>query len=508
MLGHRELGMDDYLGMVKRHKWLILVPTLVLPVLGYISSYAFPRRYTSQTLVLVEAQKVPDTFVKSLITEQLGERLTTMQEQILSRSRLQPIIETQGLYKSELGKLPMEDLVDRVRRSIQVTPVKPSATTTRAGGLPGFYVSFTAESPQLARDVATQITSLFIEENLRRTENQAANTTQFIEKQLEEAKRKLDEQDARLAQFKQKFIGQLPGQEESNMRLLMGATTQLEAVIQLLNRTQQDKAYAESLLAQQVAAWESSQAGTNPQTLELQLAGLQNELVKMEARYTPDHPDVIKLRADVAQLKKKIAEGAAAPKPAPEKSQRTSVSEPPQIQQLRNSIHSFAQTIKEKTREQDKLQEQVRTFQARVQLSPLVEQQFKELTRDYDSALGNYNDLLNKRTQSEISLDLIRRQQGEQFRLQDAANLPERPSFPNRPLFAGGGLGLGLALGAGLSLLMELRDKSLRCEKDIEFYLELPTLAQVPVLGSDPPSHKPPFWKRFTKREVTAGSQA
>ncbi len=504
MLGHRDLEIDDLLGMVKRHKWAILLPTLIFPLVGYALSFAFPKRFTSQTLVLVEAQKVPDTYVKPLITEQLSERLNTMQEQIFSRSRLQPIIETNGLFKSEVGRAPVEDLVDRLRKSIAITPVK---TTTATRGLPGFYVSFTAESPQLARDVCTQITSLFIEENLKRTENQALDTTHFLQKQLDEAKAKLDEQDARLAQFKQRFIGQLPGQEEGNMRLLLTATAQLEAVTQLLNRTLQDKAYAESILAQQVSAWEASQAGTNPQTLELQLATLQNEMIKLEARYTADHPDVIKMRADIAQLKKKIDESMNLPKAATEKTQRASLSEPPQIQQLRNQIYTFVQTIKEKTREQERLQETTRLYQSRVQLSPLVEQQYKELTRDYEIAQSNYNDLLGKKTQSEISLDLIRRQQGEQFRLQDAANLPERPSFPDRRLFAGGGLALGLGIGAGLTLLFEFRDKSLRSERDILFYLELPTLAQVPILGAEAPVRHS-FWKRGTKREAMAESQA
>jgi capsular polysaccharide biosynthesis protein len=131
-------------------------------------------------------------------------------------------------------------------------------------------------------------------------------------------------------------------------------------------------------------------------------------------------------------------------------------------------------------------------------LSPVVEQQYKELTRDYQTALDFHNDLLSKKTQSEMATDLERRQQGEQFRVMDPANLPERPSFPNRPLFALGGLGGGLALGLGLALVLEMRDKSLRNERDVEFYLQLPTLALLPSVQSGNGKQNR-FWKRVKK---------
>lgn len=148
------------------------------------------------------------------------------------------------------------------------------------------------------------------------------------------------------------------------------------------------------------------------------------------------------------------------------------------------------------------MQQVVRTYQARVQLSPLVEEQFKQLTRDYETALKFYNELLAKRNESEMATKLERGQQGEQFRVMDPANLPEKPSFPNRPLFAGGGIGAGLLIAAGLVALMEAGDKSLRNERDVEFYLKLPTLALLPfVEGSN--GRRSSIWKR-KKRETLA----
>ncbi len=343
---------------------------------------------------------------------------------------------------------------------------------------------------------------MFMEENLRLREQQAEGTTEFLSKQLDEAKRKLDEQDGRLASFKERYIGQLPGQEQTNLNILTGLNSQLDAVTQVLSRTQQDKLYMESLLAQQVAAWQASREENSPETLEKQLANLQSQLVILEARYTADHPDVNKTKNDIAQLKKKIQEASTAVKEKPAGPQTAKGIEPPQIQQLRNQIYMAQQTIQEKAKDQERLQAQIKTYQARVLLSPLVEQQYKEITRDYQTALEFHNSLLTKKTESEMARDLERRQQGEQFRVMDPANLPEKPSFPNRPLFAGGGLAAGLFLALGVVAALEARDKSLRNERDVQYYLQLPTLALVPsvALGNGKQS-------RFRKRAKKSGTQ-
>ncbi len=495
MLGNRELRIDDYIAILRRRLWVIVIPAVLGPALALAYSLKLHDRYTSSTLVLVEQQKVPESYVRSVVTDELNQRLVTMQEQILSRTRLQPIIEKFGLYKAEAGQASTEDLVAQLRGSIRVTPVQPMLGT-RENGLPGFTISFMADNPQLAQRVCAEITSMFMEENLKVREQRAEGTTEFLAKQLEEAKRKLDEQDARLAAFKQRYVGQLPGQEQTNLNILMGLNTQLDAVNQALSRAQQDKTYMESLLSQQLAVWKASKEANAPDTLEKQLATLQSQLFTLEARYTPDHPDVIKAKNDIAQLKKKIDEAGATvkDKPAVETQAATRI-EPPQIQQLRGQIYLVEQNMGERSAEQERLREQIKTFQARVQLSPVIEQQYKELTRDYQTALDFHNSLLAKKNESEMATDLEKRQQGEQFRVMDPPNLPERPTFPNRQMIALYGLGGGLALGLSLALVLEMRDKCLRNERDVEFYLQLPTLALVPSIGVTK-GKRIAFWKR------------
>jgi uncharacterized protein involved in exopolysaccharide biosynthesis len=209
---------------------------------------------------------------------------------------------------------------------------------------------------------------------------------------------------------------------------------------------------------------------------------MQNQLANLQLRYTDDYPDVVKAKSDVARLEKKLEESANA-KPVPDspKVQKSTV-EPAQITQWRTQIHSLDQQIAEKTREQEQIKSKIELYQGRVQGSPVVEEQYKELTRGYQTALDSYNDLLKKRSESAMSGELSREQQGEQFRVLDDANLPDTPSFPNRTKFALGGLGGGLAVGLGLMFLLEMQDTSLRTEKDIEFGLRLPVLAMVPAI--------------------------
>ncbi len=288
--------------------------------------------------------------------------------------------------------------------------------------------------------------------------------------------------DSKLAAFKKQYVGQLPGDEENNLKILMGLNSQLEANTQTLNRAVQDKSYTESLLAQQLSAWRSAQTSNNPETLQKQLADLQSQLVQLEARYTEDHPDVIKAKADIAGVKKKLAEANTASPQVSDPAEKASSSEPP-------------------TRDQKRLQQEIQVYQGRVSLSPAIEEQYKQMARDYDNAQKNYQDLLANKSKSDFALKMEQQQQGEQMRLLNPANLPDTPTFPNRLMFAGGGLGAGLGLGLGIALWMEMRDKSIRTEADAEAAMELPMLVAIPWVGQTSEGSQNGKGKFWTKKK-------
>ncbi|MBV9572714.1 MAG: lipopolysaccharide biosynthesis protein [Acidobacteriales bacterium] len=489
MIENRELGLDDYLAMLRRRLKTILIPALVAPLAGFAVSLAFPPRYTSQSAVLVEVQKVPEGYVKPVITEDISQRITTILEQVFTRNRLQPLIDRLGLAKNGQS---VDDVIEQMHNNFSYEPVVSGVQTAGAprhrpgeSDIPGFYVNYTAPDPRQAQQICGELTSMIIAENLKSREQVAQSTTDFLSRQLDEAKRALDSQDSKLAAFKTKYMGQLPGDEDNNLKLLMAMNSQLDANTQSLNRAQQDKAYAESLLAQQLATWKSSQNANNPVTLQQQLATLQTELITLQSRYTDDYPDVVKTKNDIAEVKKRLADMNANPAPATDTSDKNAATEPPELRQLRLQIHQYDQAIAQATREQKRLQDQIRSYQGRVALSPGVEEQYKLLTRDYETAQKFYNDLLAKKSESQMQTDLERREQGEQMRLINPANLPDTPSFPNRLLFAAGGLGGGFVVGVALALWGELRDKSIRNEQDVTAALDLPTLISVPWIGSD-----------------------
>ena len=513
MVAHRELSVEDWLAIVRRRLWWLLIPAILCAVAGFFVSLVLPKQYTSHTRVLVEAPIVPDSYVKPVVSDDLNRRLASMQGEILSRTRLQHLVEQFGLYKDvnqapmellvnrllsrtrlqhlveqsgpskDADQVPMEVLVDRLQKSIEVTPLSPTPGTL-SPALLGFNIDVTLGQARLSQQVCTEITSLFMEQNLRRREQQAEDTTQFLAKQLDDAKAKFDEQDAKLATFQSQYVGAQPEDEQKNLTLLTGLTPQLEAVTQDLNQALQTKAFAESMLSQQLAAWKSAD-GRSPQTLQQQLSDLQNQLPLLQARYTDKHPAVLKLEEGIAELQKRIQD-------APPQGQSQSITqepkasavEPLQIQEFRAQLHQADLTISQRKKEQEELQHQIKVLQGRIQLSPTVQQEFKALTRDYQTALNFYNELLKKRDEAQMATELERRQQGENFRVLDPPSFPERPSFPSRRLFTLAGLAAGLGLGAGLAYLAELRDKSLRKLQDVEVYLGLPTLAVIPSMES------------------------
>jgi polysaccharide chain length determinant protein (PEP-CTERM system associated) len=476
----RELTPADYLAILRRRWVPIVVLTLLGGPLAYGISRLLPSRYTSQTTVLVQPPTVPKDVVHPVVTEDISQQLASMKAQILSRTRLEPIIRQYGLYASDANKVPMEDLVARLQDAIKVVAVRPMEETS--GSLPGFNVEVTLDDPRTAQAVCSSITSMFIEENAQLRQQHSEETTDFLTQQLADAKQKLDAQDRKLAAFQSQHLGSLPDDDKTNLNILTGLTSQLDAATQALSRAQQDKSFLEASLNQAVDAWQASQNGHNPETLEEQLAALQTKLTDLESRYTDSYPDVIRTKADIAALKQKIAEqGQNADASTATNTNHPSM-EPPNIQQLRAELHNAQAVITEKASDQEELRRQIKLYESRVQATPAVEEEYKELTRGYQAALDTYNQLEKNREEAQMATNLERRQEGETFSILDPANFPDKPSFPNRPLFTVGGFAGGLALGMGLAFLLDMQDTSIRTEQDVEYVLHLPVIATVPAI--------------------------
>jgi len=480
MIRNGEITVSEVRRIFRHYWWILPIAIVGCGLLGLLAATVLPKKYTSETLVLVDQPTVPTEFVKPVVTEDLNHRLASMQEQILSRTRLEPIIEKFGLYPAERRHISIEDLVEKLRTAVIVKPMD-SMPGTQNHSLPGFYVDVTFNNPQIAQQICTEITSMFMQQNTREREQQALQTTSFLSGQLEEAKRKLDAQDQRLATFKRQYLGSLPEEEQTNLNLLTGMNSQLEANVQALSRAQQDKTFNESLLAQQQSG--ASIMGpigpNNAETAEQQLNAMEDQLASLQARYTPEHPDVVKMKNQIEEFKKRMN---AAPKPNDQASNNLPKIESFQVQQLRAKLRQDDLNIADLTKRQGQIQEQINQLQGRLQASPVVEQQLKEINRNYQTAQDFYNDLLKKRQQSAMASDLEHQQESEQFRVLDPPSLPDKPSFPKRSYFAGGGLAAGLGLALAIMYLIALLDKSMHTERDVEVCLNMPVLTTVPLL--------------------------
>jgi polysaccharide chain length determinant protein (PEP-CTERM system associated) len=505
MLGHRALTLQDYTTILKRKWWIIAIPAILFPIVGFGITYLVQPEYISQTLVLVEQQKVPESYVKAVVTEDLSGRLASMREQILSRSRLQPIIERFNLFAN--SKLSMDERIDLTRKNIGITPIQ--SEIARTNGLPGFFISFKANDPRTAQLVCGEIQSLFVTENLSDRAASAAGTTDFLKGQLADAKAKLDEQDEKLRKFQQTYVGKLPGAEASNINMLTTLNTQLDAATQAIARLEQNKSYLESMAAlqqQNQASQLNEHGGSTPQGQQVELQQLLAQEADLTSRYTDDYPDVVSTRRKIKDLRDQMAK---APPPAP----ATTAPATPKLAdsigslQLRTQLRSMDQEISMKKHDQAAIQSQLHIYQERIASSPEVEEEYKSITRDNQTAQTFYDELLNKIQTATMAANLEKRQQGEQFRVMDEPNLPESPSSPKRPVFVAGGLAAGLGLGLLIVALLEYLDTALRSERDIWAFTKLPTLGVIGLNGDPEPAKAKRRWFGRRSPDLTAGTK-
>ena len=497
MLGHRALNVEDYLAILKRRWWLIVIPAVVFAVAAYSVSYFIQPRYKSTTLVLIEQQQVPTDYVRPVVTEDLSNRLATMRQQIESRSSLQPIVEKYNLYANQ--KLSMDARLDIARASIGIDPIH--SDIAQSHGLPGFYISFEANDPHTAQLVCGEIRSLFVTQSLLSHEDSVRETTDYLRSELADAKHTLDDQDARLAAFERGNAGKLPSDDSNNINILDTLNTRLEATTQTLTNMEQTKSYEEAMLAQESQSTPASASATQtPQVQQLELDDLLRQETDLKTHYTADNPDVKTVERKIGELRKEMDKPAPAPVVA---AAGPSHGDSASVQDLRAKLRALDLAIQNKHREQDEFQKEIRSYQAKIESKPQVEEDYKALTRDSQTAQTTYDTLLAQVGNSQRATDLEKRQQGEQFKVVDDPNLPDGPFYPKRSAFGAGGLAGGLGLGLLIAALLEYKDTALRSERDIWAFTQLPTLAVIAWSGAvaDTKAGKPARLKRLFSRK-------
>jgi polysaccharide chain length determinant protein (PEP-CTERM system associated) len=444
-----------------------------------VMSRVLPDRFRSETLILVVPQRIPETYVRSTVTSRIEDRLSAITQQILSRTRLERIIEDFGLYAEMLSTTAKEDVVDRMRDDIQVQIIEGDA----------FRVSYQANDPVVAMTIADRLAALFIEENLRDREVLAKGTSVFLESQLADARRRLVEHETQIEQYRREHAGELPSQLEFNLQVIQNTQVQLQFLADSLNRDRDRQLLVERSIADLSAEIDLVAApsdGNAPEgaPLAVQLERATNDLRALELRLKPEHPDVIRGRRLVQNLQQAVrAEATNRQEPAANEARVMTAAEMNRrnrLRELQAERDSLDRQIAYKTDEEARLRTVVADYQTRVESAPSRESELTALTRDYETLRETYTTLLAKGEDSKIAENLERRQIGEQFKILDPASLPEQPFTPNRPLIMLLGAFAGAAVGLLLVALLEYRDRSLKTEADILAILSVPVLAMIP----------------------------
>lgn len=495
---------EQYARVLVRRRWWIILPLFFCWAVTWSIGWLLPARYQSEALILVEQQKVPEQYVVPNVNVSLQDRLQSITQQILSRTRLQEIIDRFHLYSynySYKGRIAAlfqaGDAVDQMRKDINIdlvnTPGHPEELTA-------FKISFSGTSPELAQEVNTELTRLFINEDLESQQQLSESTTAFLETQLADARSKLQEQEAKVRAFKMSHFGNLPSELQSNVQILSGLQSELQNTEQALDGARQQKLYLESFM-QQYESTEGVQGNgtsnadeTSPQALDKELLALRSQLADERSRHTDDYPDVIALRDTIAKteaLRKQVARELASKQKGSETSKNAqplqlagvdpSAATP--IMQVQSQLKANQLEIENYQKREKGLEAQLATYQARLNMTPEIEQELADISRGYDETKANYDSLLKKQNQSQLATSLEQREQGEQFRVLDPPSLPDKPASPNHLLVSFGGLLLGTLLGCGLAGALELADPRVR-EEDLKDVVSARVLVAIPHLST------------------------
>lgn len=489
MLPGKKYTPEDVLRIVLPRWWIFALPALATTTIAVSLLQYIPDMYRSETTILVVPQRVPDSYVRSTVTARIEDRLQSITQQILSRSRLEPLIMEFNLYVDERQAMPMEDVVNKMRLDIGVDPVRGDA----------FRVSFVSPDPGVAQKVTERLASLFIEENVRDREVLADATNQFLESQLQEARDRLIQHEKRLEAYRLRYSGELPSQMQSNIQGMQAIQAQVQGLTdsvardrdrrlilegQLADLRRQDREDSRGLSASG-SGQDQAEAGSAQQMLERARRDLDALLMRLK----PEHPDVVRAKRSISDLETKAAAeqkalaSAAAAAAATDGAEAVSVpmgAAERAVADLRRELASLNGDIAEKEVKLASLHQEVDVYRSRIDAIPTRETEMVELMRDYDTLRAVYTDLLSKRENSKVAANLERRQIGEQFRVLDPARRPERPFSPNRPYYTALGTVVGLLFGVAIIALGELRDTTFHRDDDVTQSLGLPVLAVVP----------------------------
>jgi polysaccharide chain length determinant protein (PEP-CTERM system associated) len=497
----KSFNIHDYIEISLRRIWYVIIPSVLILAGAVFYAHQSPKLYRASTLILVTPQKVPVDYVRPTVTSRIEDRLQSIGQEIMSRTRLEQVISEFKLYKEEAKSLSPEEVVELMRKDIQV----------EIRGREGYFtISYIGKDPRIVTLVTNKLASLFIEENLKLREQQAQGTSEFLSIELNATKTKLEEQEKTTTYFKRQFMNELPEQREANLKVLEQLQNEYQRVSDNLRGTQDRKLVIQKQLNEirlQLASTPSpeplkredplSTTPSQPLTrlnlkspYDQQLGQLRGYLADLQTKYTEKHPDIVMTKKKIADLEQKIAasrEEVGETKvdektiPSPQMT-GTNLDFNPFYKEMESQSAATELEIKKLKEEESRIKAKLSDYRARIENTPVRELAMANLTRDYQNTKENYNSLLKKSQEAQQAENLERRQKGEQFKVIDPARIPEKPFKPDIPKILLFGLLLGMGSGFGIAFFREQMDRSFRDAEDLETTLGFKVLANIPKI--------------------------
>ena len=471
--------------LIRRPFWIALPILLGLSV-AFALIRMLPPTYEASTLVMVEKQKVPADYVKATVTSSMEDRIRTIEQQVDNRESLERLIAELNLYPALRKRESMADVVEQARKDLKVQKQGDSI----------FSIFFHYTDPVKAAQAANRVAELFIADSLKQRETQAQGTSTFLESELSETKGRLEIQEAKIAAFKRAYMGELPEQSDTNLKMVETLQGKLEIDMTALDKAEQRRLYIQGQIAQGRDAVLPQRIiaapAAPPPPTKLEIA--RSELANLLSQYTERHPDVIRKREEIAYLEKQEREKKSAPAQVVEEPLPATPLAPKVDPILRAELDSVNLEIRSLEGERERILAQISSLQGRLENVPRVEQQLLSLTRDYDNIKKSYDSLLEKRLNARLAENLEKSQQGEQFTILEKAIPPDAPAGPNKMLLLLAGLACGSVVGIALALLREQTDHTYADPESLQAaFPGVPLLATIPMIAADTLGNTRPF---------------
>ncbi|BAV33927.1 lipopolysaccharide biosynthesis protein [Sulfuricaulis limicola] len=531
MIEEQTKDLSDYLGAFRRRKGSILVTSTVILAVSVLAALLWPPTYRSTATILIEEQEVPPDLVRSTITSYAAQRIQQINARVMTRANLMQIIEKYDLYKSKRRHETTEEIMERMRGDIKLDTLSADVIDPRSGRpMPAtiaFTLAFEGDTPAVTQKVANELTTLYLNENLRNRTEKAAETYTFLSSEADKLRERIVELEAHISDFKKKNEGRLPelatfnrqqGERieaelrdvEGQLRSLDDRKFYLEGQLASLNpltptvgaegqqildpvtqlktlRSQYISASAKyspdhpdvARLKREIEGLEKQTGSVNSSTEQAkELAALRTELAAAREKYSPDHPDVIRLTKAVAAQEEALKQI----RPTPESEVAREKPDNPTYINFKAQLEGFKSQTQALTAQREALKAKLFEYEKRLQQTPEVERNFLALNRDYENTVRRYQEIRQKQNEAQVGQELEKERKGERFSLIDPPQLPEEPVKPNRPAIIILGFLLSVGGGLGFAAAAESMDSSVRGVRGATELFSAPPLSVIPYL--------------------------